>query len=130
MEPGSDEQVEFVYNAIGGQRFKTTAVCHVDGGPEYEVTLVGDSSLLSSKMSTSLIELGDVRFCEWVSREFTIENTGKVTFEFKIDLKYIKKKGFVDVQPPNGKIAGGEKLRITVKVSPVIPAEFKEIIMV
>ncbi|CAD8206755.1 unnamed protein product [Paramecium octaurelia] len=130
MEPGSEEQVEFVYNAIGGQRFKTTAVCHVDGGPEYEVTLVGDSSLLSSKMSTTLIELGDVRFCEWVSREFTIENTGKVTFEFKIDLRHIKKKGFVDVQPQNGKIAGGEKLRITVRVSPVIPAEFKEIILV
>lgn len=59
-----------------------------------------------------------------------MENTGKVTFEFKINLQYVKKKGFVDVQPLVGKIVGGEKQRITVRVSPVLPAEFKEIIMV
>lgn len=102
----------------------------MDGGPDYEVTLSGDSSLLSYQMSTSLIELGDVRFCEWVSRDFSIENIGKVTFEFKINLQYVKKKGFVDVQPLVGKILGGEKQRITVRVSPVIPAEFKETILV
>lgn len=58
----------------------------MDGGPEYDVTLVGDSSLISYRMSTNMIELGDVRFCEWVSREFMIDNTGKVTFEFKVSL--------------------------------------------
>lgn len=86
LECGHEEQVEFVYNAFAGQRFKTQALCHVDGGPEYDVTLIGDSSLISYRMSTNLIELGDVRFCEWVSREFIIDNTGKVTFEFKVSL--------------------------------------------
>jgi hydrocephalus-inducing protein len=47
---------------------------------------MGDSSLISYRMSTNLIELGDVRFCEWVSKEFAIDNTGKVTFEFKVSL--------------------------------------------
>lgn len=55
------------------------------------------------------MELGDVRFCDWVSREFTIENTGKVTFEFKVSLQNVKKKGYVDVQPMIGRILGGDK---------------------
>jgi hydrocephalus-inducing protein len=30
----------------------------------------------------------------------------------------------------SGKIGGGEKQKLTVKVSPVLPAEFKEVILV
>lgn len=58
--------MEFVYNAIGGQRFKTSAVCHVDGGPEYEISLVGDSSKISCALGNPIMDLGDIRFCDWV----------------------------------------------------------------
>ena len=53
-------------------------MCHVEGGPDYEVLLEGDSSLISYKISTNLLELGEVRFCDWMQKEFYIENTGKV----------------------------------------------------
>ena len=80
LQPGEVERVEFVYNAFGGQRFKTTAMCHIEGGPNYEVTLIGDSSLISYNLSTRHIDLSDVQYCNWQQREFTIENLGKVTF--------------------------------------------------
>lgn len=35
LEPGQVEDVEFVYNALGGMNFRATAVCHIDGGPNY-----------------------------------------------------------------------------------------------
>lgn len=130
LEPGQNEQVEFVYNAITGQRFKTTAICHVEGGPNYEVTLIGDSSLINYKLNTDLIELADQRFCDFITRDIYIENTGKVTFEFKVILTQVKKKGFVDAFPLSGRIAGGEKQKITVKVCAVMPSEFKEQILV
>jgi hydrocephalus-inducing protein len=57
---------------------KAIAVCHVEGGPDYEVNLEGDSSLIAYKISSNLLELGEVRFCDWVQKEFYIENTGKV----------------------------------------------------
>jgi len=85
-------------------------VCHVEGGPNYEVTLLGDSSLISYKLSTNNIELTpEIRFCEWVVREFFIENTGKVTFEYKILFNAIKRKGYIECSPFFGKILGGEK---------------------
>jgi len=76
------------------------------------------------------MDLGEVQFCNWMQREFFIENTGKVTFEFKVLFNMIKKKGFVECSPCLGKIIGGEKQRIIVRVCPVMPNEFKEIIMV
>jgi hydrocephalus-inducing protein len=39
LEPGQVEEVEFVYNALGGMNFRATAVCHIEGGPNYEVKL-------------------------------------------------------------------------------------------
>ena len=35
LEPGEFENVEFIFYALLGQKFKTTAICHVEGGPEY-----------------------------------------------------------------------------------------------
>jgi hydrocephalus-inducing protein len=75
------------------------------------VSLVGDSSLVTYSISIplGLIDCGEVKYCEWVSKEFFITNTGKVTFEYKVSLHTVKKKGFVDVQPMSGRIAGGDK---------------------
>ena len=42
----------------------------------------------------------------------------------------MRKKGFVECVPHQGMILGGEKLAIKVKVCPVVPNEFKEIILV
>lgn len=39
LEPGESENVEFIFYAILPQKFKTTAICHVEGGPDYEVQL-------------------------------------------------------------------------------------------
>lgn len=106
------------------------AVCHVEGGPDYEVLLEGDSSLISYKISTNLLELGEVRFCDWMQKEFIIENTGKVQFNFSIILNKIIRKGLVEVIPKNGKINGNEKQKITVRICPGMPDVIKEQISV
>jgi len=94
---------------VVNHKVKAVAVCHVEGGPDYEVTLEGDSSLISYKLSTNLLELGDQRFSDWVQKEFFIENTGKVQFNFSISLNKIIRKGLVEVLPKSGKINGNEK---------------------
>jgi hydrocephalus-inducing protein len=88
--------------------------------------LEGDSSLISARINDKEIDLGEQRFCEWTTRELIIENTGKVTFEFKVSLASIKRKGFIEVTPLSGKIVGGDKQKLTVKVCAVMPDAFKE----
>jgi hydrocephalus-inducing protein len=78
LQPGESENVEFIYNSVANHKGKAIAVCHVEGGPDYEVTLEGDQSLIAYKISSNLLEFGEVRFCDWVQKEFYIENTGKV----------------------------------------------------
>lgn len=73
------------------------------------MTLIGDSSLLTYRLSTDHIELNDIRFCDWIARDFYIENTGKVTFEYKILYHAVKRKGYIDCTPSSGKILGNDK---------------------
>ena len=75
------------------------------------MSLIGDSSLITYKVTTKeandhVIELTDTRFCDWVQREFWIENTGKVTFEYKVNFAYIKRKGYLECSPSMGRILG------------------------
>ena len=109
LQPGESENVEFIFNSVVNHKVKAVAVCHVEGGPDYEVSLEGDSSLISYKISTNLLELGEVRFCDWMQKEFFIENTGKVQFNYSISLNKIIRKGLVEVIPRNGKINGNKK---------------------
>lgn len=50
----------------------------------------------------------DLRFCDWQTKEFFIENKEKVPFEFSVNLSQIKRKGLVEVIPMSGKILGGK----------------------
>jgi len=56
LEPGQQENVEFTYQAGNGLLYNGIAVCSVDGGPDYEVPIIGDSSNVSFKLSTNEID--------------------------------------------------------------------------
>jgi hydrocephalus-inducing protein len=49
-----------------------------------------------------------------------------VTFEFKVDVEKVKRKPFIEIIPMQGKIAGGQKHKVTIKVCPTMPAAFEE----
>ena len=63
LDPDQFEEVEFIYNAQGGILYRATAICHIQGGPNYEVKLEGDSSLISGKISEKQLDYGQLRFC-------------------------------------------------------------------
>ena len=77
--------------------------------------------MISYRLSTNQIDLGESRYCEYFNREFYVENTGKVTFEYKVLLHAVKKKGFIECAPSIGRILGGEKIKIVIRVCPVMP---------
>ena len=131
LQPNEEEQVEFIFNAVASTRFKTKAVCNVEGGPNppVEVNLLGEASLIDYKITPSkpcVIDIGNVKFCDWTHEAFSIENTGKVLFEYTINLSQIIRKGLVEIQPSSGTINGGGRQKFVVRVCPGMPEELKE----
>ena len=65
--------------------------------------------------------MGEIKYNDWTNKEFYLENTGKVCFEFKISLTKIIRKGLIEVIPMEGKILGAEKIKFIVKICPGFP---------
>jgi hydrocephalus-inducing protein len=130
LEPNQSEQVEFVYYGVPNQKFKTIAVCQVEGGPEYEVNLLGEASNINYRLNiqnaNNIIDFGEIPFSGWNHREFVIENLGKVPFEYQIRMDNIIRKGLIQVSPQQGKIASGDKPKITISFCPALPGDYTE----
>lgn len=127
---GETETVEFTYYAGHRMKYNGIAVCSVDGGPDYQVPLVGESSFVSYKLSVNEIDFGEISYCHQESKEFHIENVGKVPFGFNINLSTLTRPGLIEVSPMTGKVMSGERFRVNIKFKPGIPDNINEIFLV
>jgi hydrocephalus-inducing protein len=56
LERGQTENVEFTFQAGHGLLYNGIAVCSVDGGPDYEVPIIGESSFVDYRLSTTELD--------------------------------------------------------------------------
>ncbi|RLN87341.1 hypothetical protein BBJ28_00008070 [Nothophytophthora sp. Chile5] len=126
LKPNESEEIEFVYYGHANRKFKSTVACEVEGGPEYELTLLGEASSLAYKLDKHSLDFGQVLYNKIEDRDFSILNVGKVPFSFNIIAENIARGRTVEVAPTSGKIAPNEKQRILVRLRPGIPEPFEE----
>jgi hydrocephalus-inducing protein len=130
LEPGQTENVEFTYQSGHGLLYNGIAVCSVDGGPDYEVPILGESSFVDFKLSTHELDYGEIPYNESSSKEFFIENIGKVPFEFSINLNTVSRPGIIECSQMSGKVVAGERYRVNVKFFPGVPNNIDEMLLV
>lgn len=130
LGPGQTETVEFTFQAGHGLAYNGIAVCSVDGGPDYEVPILGESSFVDFKLSTHELDYGEIPYNESSSKEFYIENIGKVPFEFSINLSTVSRPGIIECSHMNGKVIAGERFKVVVKFFPGVPANIDEMLLV
>ena len=130
LQPGENEYVEFTYYAGNGIQYGGTAVCSCDGGPDYEIPIQGDSNLVTYRLSTKELDFGEVAYNESSTRDFFIENIGKVPFEFNINLNTVSRPGLIECSANQGKVLAGEKFKITIRFFAGIPDNIHEMFLV
>ncbi|GMH58813.1 hypothetical protein TrST_g5240 [Triparma strigata] len=126
LKPGESEDIEFVYYGHNNRRFKGLTVCEVEGGPEYEITLLGEASQVGFKLDRSLLDFGKVLHTKSEEREFHVINTGKVAFNYTISTKLVSRPELFEISAPSGKVFPHEKQKIVVKFRPGLPEKVFE----
>ncbi len=101
--------VEFTFYAGNGLNYDAKAVCSVEGGPNYEVPISGESSYVDYKLSANELDFGEIPYNDSSSKDFYIENIGKVAYEFNINTSTLTRPGIVEVTPALGRCGAGEK---------------------
>lgn len=58
LQPGERQQVSFTFLGHPNTMARVTALCHVQGGPTYQVKLIGEASRVSYSLSAREIDCG------------------------------------------------------------------------
>ena len=126
--PGQEETVEVSYFAQANSRIGATAVCEVEGGPEYDVALGAEAAAIKYTLDTSLVNIGSTPFDRAVDRDVTLSNSGKVTFPFEVLTSSLTRPYILDISPTRGKLAAGEKVTLKMHITAGIPEKIAEFI--
>ncbi|NXS60518.1 HYDIN protein, partial [Brachypteracias leptosomus] len=82
LQPGESQRVTVTFFGHANIVAHVTALCRVEGGPTYQITLSGEASLISYFLDTTEINCGLQLFNEVIEAEVTLQNSGKVAFNY------------------------------------------------
>mmetsp|Transcript_118563 Transcript_118563/g.206475 ORF Transcript_118563/g.206475 Transcript_118563/m.206475 type:complete len:3749 (+) Transcript_118563:362-11608(+) len=130
LRPGEKERVEFLYHGHARTKLKASAVCCVDGGPDYVVNMVGEAASIQFKFDKSLLEFGCQGYDRWEEKEIFLINAARVSFPFSVDFGACSPMNRVEVSPKEGILKGNDKVRLAVKFCPRVPDKVEETFLV
>ncbi|XP_016156610.1 PREDICTED: LOW QUALITY PROTEIN: hydrocephalus-inducing protein-like [Ficedula albicollis] len=126
LQPGERQRVSFTFSGHPDTVASAVALCHVQGGPTYEVELTGEASCVSYSLSHRKINCGFQMFNEIHHSTVTLANTGKIKFNWMLNLSIAEQylPGVFLVNPTAGSIAPGEKEVLKFSYMPGVPGAF------
>ncbi|KAK6174452.1 hypothetical protein SNE40_017727 [Patella caerulea] len=129
LQPGDTEQITLTFYGHADIWGQVKALCEVEGGPTYELTLTGEASLVEYEFDTKDIDYGKQMYDQLASSEITLLNTGKVGFNFtglNMDPSLAKNPipGQPIMIPHSGYIEPHSEQKVTVKFLPDVPEKF------
>jgi len=128
LQPGESEEVEFVFYGHTESRAHAAALCLVEDGPDYELSLKGQASSVGFKIDRSEIHFGYQEMFSTPAKHITLTNSGKVTFEYSLTLPPLCLP-LIDISPSEGRLRAGERVRIQIRLLTAIPDAVDEIVM-
>ncbi|XP_072135349.1 hydrocephalus-inducing protein homolog isoform X2 [Mobula birostris] len=84
LQANESQQMTFTFYGHVNISSKVKAVCEVEGGPAYEITLKGEASFIEYEFDRKIIDYGHQLFNHDAVTEITLKNTGKVAFDFTV----------------------------------------------
>ncbi|XP_064243238.1 hydrocephalus-inducing protein-like [Passer domesticus] len=126
LQPGESQQVSFTFCGHLDTISNVTVLCHVEGGPSYEVVLTGEASRASYSLRPREISCGSQMFNEIHHSNVTLANSGKIEFSWVLNPSPADKHlpGVFLVKPTTGSIAPGKKQVLKFSYMPGLPGAF------
>ncbi|XP_068024510.1 hydrocephalus-inducing protein homolog [Melanerpes formicivorus] len=129
LQPGHSQQVTFSFFGHPNVVASATALCRVQGGPSYQLSLRGEASLISYLLEPRELDVGP-QLCDVVMEaEVTLQNCGKLPFTFVVlspsrASAHSPLPGVPLVVPSTGSLGAGQQQLLKVCFLPGQPGAF------
>ncbi|XP_025115052.1 hydrocephalus-inducing protein-like isoform X4 [Pomacea canaliculata] len=129
LEPGETEQVTFTFFGHADIWGEVKAVCEVEGGPTYELTITGEAGQVEYHFDHKEINFGKQMYDTVAVAELVLINSGKVAFEYRAlnmdpSMQSRPKPGCPILVPASGKIGPFGEQKLEVHFLPGVPECF------
>ncbi|XP_033625714.1 hydrocephalus-inducing protein homolog [Asterias rubens] len=129
LMPGESDITTFTFYGHTDIGSEAKALCNVEGGPCYELSLRGEASIVQYDFDTKHIDYGKRMFDQVAEAEIVLHNTGKVGFDFQainMDPSTGRRPvpGLPVMIPHAGRIEALQELKLLVKFLPGVPEKF------
>ncbi|CAM9813667.1 unnamed protein product, partial [Bubo scandiacus] len=129
LQPGESQRVMFTFFGHTNIVAHVVALCRVEGGPTYEITLSGEASLINYLLDVTEIDCGLQLFNKVSEAEVTLQNSGKMGFTYVVPRPSA---GTADsplpgvplVLPSTGYVGPGQEQVLKVYYLPGVPGAF------
>ncbi|CAF0787663.1 unnamed protein product [Brachionus calyciflorus] len=131
LNPGETQNLTVTYFGHKEIRAYVKAVCEIQNGPDYELMLKGEASVLNYELSTRTIDLGNIPYDEISEAKLTIKNLGRVTIQYSMigihtdeTSEYVIEPDLPVIVPMKGSIEADKTATLDVKYLPGSPKKF------
>ncbi|CAF0941486.1 unnamed protein product [Adineta steineri] len=132
LQAGETEKTAIRFYGHSGIKANVKAICQVENGPVYELTLHGQASHMAYRLNTHELDFGDVHFDKSATRTLTLTNAGIVPLDFQFlnlnNLNTNEQYAHITITPESGLCPALTSTVITIKFLPNIPEHFEKII--
>ncbi|CAH8527130.1 unnamed protein product [Schistosoma turkestanicum] len=127
INPGETISLSCTFYGHSEIEASVLALCEIEGGPEYKIELKGSASEIDFQLDQTDLDVGYIRLDKPMFCEFNILNTGKVQFEFNIQLtSKCTQFGQFKIEPFYGQINGNQSQPIRITFLPCRPGYFEQ----
>ncbi|KAI8803400.1 hypothetical protein BJ742DRAFT_498091 [Cladochytrium replicatum] len=127
IEPGHTEYVEISFFTKNAGVYEATAICTIQGGPNYELAIRGKASELKYEVGHTILDFGTQLYQAIVEKELVLSNLGNVPFEFSLHVFDSIANDFrLALQPATAILAAFSEQKITVKFCLCLPKQIRD----
>lgn len=135
MAKGDKKIVHFSFIAHGdrngnGTKHSATAVCHIKGGPDYQINLTGCSSNIDFRVEPISINFGHQYFLSTLNDSLTISNLGDDSISFEILIPRGNQFKQIVVDPMEGILEPQSTIQLALSIIPGMPKQYKDHIII
>jgi adenylate kinase family enzyme len=130
IPPYSSQTSNITYYGLRDRGFRAQAICMVEGGPEYGLSLKGSAAPCRYGLDKADLDFGDIPFTELGELSLTLSNPGKVPAAFNFNCLGLSRPNVVEVLPSNGLMGAGDRVRVMVRFRAGIPDQVCESVIV
>ncbi len=121
--PGASDHIEFVFFGFPDLVAKALALCEVEGGPVYDVQLIGCAAQPGYQISNTDIDYGFQRLGELATHQVIITNSGSVDFDWDVNLSRVPSHelSMLRISPSSGIIKAGSSAKLDIQLLAILP---------